>query len=187
MARLVMQMWDSKWLERLAELRIMIELAMRYMDDGRAFLYAIKAGWRWVDGDLKFCRRWEIEDQDLTPTERTMNILHGTMMGLENFLNFTMETHENFDSGWLPTLDTDIRVTEQNIVDYNFYEKPMASNMCIQKKSAMEENSKMKTLANDLTRRLLNTSERLSMDERIKVVDDYSQKLFNSGYTLEQV
>ena len=45
----------------------------------------------------------------------------------------------------------------------------------------------MKTLANDLTRRLLNTSERLSMDERIKVVDDYSQKLFNSGYTLEQV
>ena len=63
----------------------------------------------------------------------------------------------------------------------------MASNMCIQKKSAMEENSKMKTLANDLTRRLLNTSERLSMDERIKVVEDYIQKLFNSGYTLEQV
>ena len=57
-ARLVMQMWDSKWLERMARLKVVIELAMRYMDDGRAFLAAIKAGWRWSDGDLRYCKRW---------------------------------------------------------------------------------------------------------------------------------
>ena len=48
--------------------------------------------------------------------------------------------------------------------------------MCVQFSSAMEENSKMKILANDLTRRLLNMSESLDMSERVKVVDTYSQK-----------
>ena len=51
----------------------------------------------------------------------------------------------------------------------------------------MDENAKMKILANDLTRRLLNTSESLGMDAKIRVVDHYSQKLINSGYGLEQV
>ena len=80
-----------------------------------------------------------------------------------------------------------MRVTANNIVDYNFYEKPMSSNVTVQRMSAMEENSKMKTLSNDLIRRLLNTSERLGLEKRIKVVDNYSQKLLNSGFKLEQV
>ena len=87
----------------------------------------------------------------------------------------------------LATLDTDLQVTENNRVEYNYYEKPMSSNMVVQKSSAMDENSKMKILANDLTRRLLNTSESLGMDAKIKVVDHYSQKLINSGYGVEQV
>ena len=59
--------------------------------------------------------------------------------------------------------------------------------MGVQKVSAMEENSKMKTLANDLTRRLLNTSETLGLEERVRVVDNYSQKLVNSGFGIIQV
>ena len=52
---------------------------------------------------------------------------------------------------------------------------------------AMEENIKIKPLSNDLIRRLLNTSERLGLEDRIKVVDKYSQKLLNSGFKIEQV
>ena len=173
-------------MERMARLRVKVELAMRYMDDGRAFLFAIKAGWRWIEGDLKFCKRWEQEDQHLTTTERTRKVIHGSMMDLEDFLNFTMETCEDFPSGWLPTLDTDLKVNENNIIQYNFYEKPRSRNTCIHFRSAMEENAKMKILANDLTRRLLNMSEDLGMDERVKVIDDYSQKIINSGYSRDQ-
>ena len=186
-ARLVMQMCDTKWLDRMARLCITLELAMRYMDDGRAFLFAIKAGWRWTKGELVFCKRWQEEDKDLTPTEVTKRVLHGTMQDLEDFLNFTVKTSDDFPTGWLPTLDTELRVTTNNIVDYNFYEKPMSSNVTVQRMSAMEENSKMKTLSNDLIRRLLNTSEGLGLEERIKVVDNYSLKLLNSGFKLEQV
>ena len=63
----------------------------------------------------------------------------------------------------------------------------MFSNVSVQRMSAMEEKSKMKTLSNDLIRRLLNTSERLGLEDRIKVVDKYSQKLLNSGFKIEQV
>ena len=128
-ARLVMQMWDSKWLDRMAKMNVVLELAMRYMDDGRTFMFAMRAGWRWVDGDLLFCKRWEHEDRDLTPTERTRRVIQGTMMDIESFLRFTMETEEDFVSGWLPTLDTDLRVVNNNTVQYTFYEKPVSSNV----------------------------------------------------------
>ena len=105
---------------------------------------------------------------------------------MEDFLTFTMETGEDFQSGWLASLDTDLKMTNLNQVEYRFYEKPMSSNMTVQKLTAMEENSKMKTLSNDLIRRLLNTSEALGMEERVKIVDDYGQKLLNSGYGIEQ-
>ena len=59
-------------------------------------------------------------------------MLHSTMQDIEEFLNFTMETCDDFTSGWLATLDTDIRISEMNRIDYKYYEKPESSNICIQ-------------------------------------------------------
>ena len=174
-------------MNRMNKLKVVIWLAMRYMDDGRSFLAPFRPGWRWHEGDLVFCKRWETEDADLSPVERTRRILYGTMQDLEEFLNFTMETVDDFATGFLPTLDTDLGVTELNEVLYKFYEKPMCSNVCVQKLSAMDENSKVKTLSNELTRRLLNSSESLGNKERVRVVDIYTQKLINSGYGVEQI
>ena len=36
---------------------------MRYMDDGRTTLPPFRVGWRWVDGSIKFCKRWAEEDK----------------------------------------------------------------------------------------------------------------------------
>ena len=138
-------------------------------------------------GGLRYCKKWELEDKELSPTEITRRVLHATMDDIEYFLNFTMETANDFPNGWLPTLDTELKVTKKNRVEYRAFEKPVSSNVGVQMLSAMDENSKMKTLANDLTRMLLNTSETLGMEEKVKVVDRYSQKMFNSGFGLEQV
>ena len=48
-ARTVMNIWDRIWMERVAELNLKMELYLRYMDDGRLFMYPIRPGWRWVD------------------------------------------------------------------------------------------------------------------------------------------
>ena len=165
----------------------MLEESVRYMDDGRAWLHPIRAGWRWTGGALEFSEEWEREDMSLSPTERTKRVMAGTMEGIEDFLEFTMETGEDFVDVWLPTLDTSMRVREDNMVEYRFFEKPMSSNMVLHKDTAMAENPKIRCLSNDLKRRMLTTSELVDNKVRNEIVDRYAQKLTNSGYGLEQV
>ena len=78
-------------------------------------------------------------------------------------------------------------VGEDNVTRYIFFEKPMASTQTIQKRSAMPENGRMATLNQELVRRMLNTSEDLDMKERVVVVDEYCQKLADSGYQGDQM
>ena len=51
----------------------------------------------------------------------------------------------------------------------------------------MEENVKVQILAQDMVRRLNNSSEDLGMVQRKRLVDNYAQKLLNSGYAVAQV
>ena len=110
-----------------------------------------------------------------------------TMKGVETYLNFTVESGEDFEGGWLPTLDTNLKVDNTNQVQIKFYEKDTCSKKTVQMDSAMEENAKIQTVSNDLVRRLCNTGESLGAREKCRVVDSYAQKLSNSGYSLEQV
>ena len=107
-ARLVMQLFDGKWGDRLTRLGIVIWLMFRYVDDGRAILPPIKLGWRWENGELVYCKKWEVEDQTISGEIRTKMILKETMEGVEDYLKFTVESCEDFGGvdGWLPTLDT---------------------------------------------------------------------------------
>ena len=93
---------------------------------------------------IKFCKRWEKEDEGLSGLEITKRILEGTMGGLEDYLKFTMETEDDFDNGWLPTLDTEIKVTPRNIIEYRFFEKPTNPNTVVHSRTAMAEDSKVK-------------------------------------------
>ena len=108
-------------------------------------------------------------------------------MGVESYLEFTVESGEEFSDGWLPTLDTSLKVGEQNQILFRFFEKETSSTKTVQKRSAMEENSKQQVLANDLVRRLCNSMEQLGEEERRRIIDNYFQKLLNSGFNVEQV
>ena len=165
---------------------IRIEATTRYMDDGRTAMHPFHHGWRWSprDQSVKYCEKWRVEDKTLSKTEVTKRIVHGTMTGIDSFLEFTMETGEDFD-GWLPSLDTNLAVEDNNIINYKFYEKPMSANTVLHARTAMAEDAKIRCLANDLTRRMLTSSERIPMEVRRWIVDEYGQKLLNSGYSLE--
>ena len=185
-ARVCMQIFDSKWKRKLDEWRISRKMNKRYMDDTRTLLHAIKHGWRGDKNGLWFSLAWQEEDQKLSSTEITKRVLLKSMEGVENYLKFTGETGEDFEGGWLPTLDTNLKVTKENKVLFKMYEKETCSKQTIHKKSAMGENIKSQILSQDLIRRLLNTSEDLSKEYREHVVDEYGKKILNSGYTREQ-
>ena len=70
---------------------------------------------------------------------------------------------------------------------HGFFEKPTNSNETIQRKTAMGEDSKIQILSNDLIRRLKNNSEELGEGAKVEIVDNYTQKLLNSGYQGEQL
>ena len=58
--------------------------------------------------------------------------------------------------------------------------------MVLQRGSAMPENMKVASLNQEVIRRMMNTSEDLDISVRTEVVDEYAQKLFNSGFKLDQ-
>ena len=109
------------------------------------------------------------------------------MKGHNNCLEFTMETEEDFSDGWLPTLDLKIRVNEKNLIMYCFFEKPTASQMCLQSDTALGQDSLVQSLVNDVIRRMTNTSELVELEERLAVVDNFGQKMLNSGHSLAEV
>ena len=79
-----------------------------------------------------------------------------------------------------------MRVGDKNRIEYRFYDKETTTKKTVQKRTAMEENVKIKIVANDLVRRLGNSMEELGGEESTRVVDGYAQKLLNSGYTKEK-
>ena len=186
-ARMVMCEWDRLWIQKLDSLNIKTELMMRYMDDGRTFLYAIRPGWRMVGDRLLFKKTWEMEDWSICPTTRTAQILGETMQGVVEGLKFTIETKNDFEDGKLPTLDINLFITEENRIGFNFYEKPTVSNLAILKRSALPENGKIQSLSNEVVRRLLNIKEGEKPEFKGAVLDRYAVKLLTSGYDIEQV
>ena len=96
-----------------------------------------------------------------------------------------MESVDDFD-GVLTTLDLSLWVRWDNKTMFKFYQKPMASNMVMQRRSSMPENMKVSSLTQEMIRRLLNTSEDFDDNARLEVIDEYAQKLINSGYGLDQ-
>ena len=97
-------------MDKMEEDGVKIKTGVRYMDNIRIFLSAIRAGWRWWTGALCYCEVWK-EDDDAagtSSTSRTAKILVNIMNSIMPFLNFTVEVGDAFVDGKLPTLDVKI-------------------------------------------------------------------------------
>ena len=119
-ARLVLQVWDRKWVQRMEGAGVKIDLYSRYMDDGRAFLQPIKRGWRWRGEGLVFSKVWEKEDEGRSLLDITVEAIKGSMEGISSYLSFTLETGADYQDGWLPTLDTNLVVDDENQILYKY-------------------------------------------------------------------
>ena len=162
-ARIVMLWWDEKLLSLIAKNNLTLEQKARYMDDIRLWMYSIRLGWRWVDGGLKYSTEWRTEERmaGMTGLQKTVEVIKHMMNSICDFLVLTMESGDDFPGGRLPTLDLNIWVGEDNVTRYIFFEKPMASSMVIQRRSAMPENMRVSTLTQEVIRRMMNTSQKL--------------------------
>ena len=175
--------WDRQLGEILQKSNLTTEEKARYMDDIRIWMRSVRLGWRWNGEELVFTKAWQEEERmnGMTGLEKTLEIIHAIMNSICNFLKLTMESVLDFD-GVLPTLDLIIWVGDDDKILYKFYQKPMCSNMVLQRGSAKPENMKVASLNQEMIRRMINTSEDLDIGERVNVVDEYAQKLINSDW-----
>ena len=96
-ARLVPQVWDRRWMQRVEGAGLKIDLYSRYMDDGMLFLHPVKRGWRWTGEGLVYSKRWEQEDEG-----RSLLEVSDSMEGISSYLSFTFESGADYQDGWLP-------------------------------------------------------------------------------------
>ena len=184
LASVVMKEWDVAFMELMDREGITIDLFMRYVDDYRFFLRPLNERWYWAGDRFEFS--WERREEDLksqlSDQSRTTIELIKVMNSLVQFLRFTSEHYTMFESRRLPTLDSEIWFEEGKFY-HSFYEKPQNGNRVLQKDTALPVNTLRASLMQEVVRRATNCSLDLPKYELKKVLDEFSQKLVNSGHS----
>ena len=72
------------------------------------------------------------------------------MNGVESFLRFTTESSEDFEDGWLATLNTSLRVEPNNKVLFWDWKNPINTNRVVKRRTAVLSSSKFTKLWNKL-------------------------------------
>ena len=83
------------------------------------------------------------------------------------FLKFTTELAEHFPDNKLPSLDTNVWVADKLTILFEYYGKPMATNLMVQAESALSKDIKLSSLSEEITRRLRNTSLEVDTGRKI--------------------
>ena len=183
-ARVMMNVWDARWMEVVNANNIRVRKSNRYMDDIRCFLKAIREGWRWVNGHLCHTKDWENEDMEsgISPSSRTARVLVGMMNDVFTFLKFTTELAEHFSDIKLPSFDTNVCVADRLTILFEYYGKPMATNLMVQAESALSKDIKLSSLSEEITRRLRNTSLEVDTGRKVEILEEACTRMKTSGH-----
>ena len=65
---------------------------------------------------------------------------------------------------------------------FEFYEKPMATNLMVQADSALSRDVKISSLAEEVTRRLRNTSLEVDITRRLAILEEVCIQMKTSGH-----
>ena len=94
----------------------------------------------------------------------------------------TVDFPSAHDSRWMPVLDLQVRIGEDNTVEWIFYKKPVSSKFFILNRSAVANKVKRTMLAQDGMRRLRNTKPSLVQGRKVLLMEDMAEMMMKSGY-----
>ena len=87
----------------------------------------------------------------------------------------------------MPVLDLQLWLEKDednvNVMRFEYYEKPMASNVVLHKKSAVSWTVKRSTMVSEVHRRLYNCDPLLSWQNRADHINSLVLKMWRSGYS----
>ena len=189
-SRVEMAFWGREVKKILIKEDFKVWLDAGYVDDMRYATSLLSRGKRWMDGKKRFEYReqWEKEDAEREESDkaRTTREILRVMNSIYRHINFTSESPEDFPDGKIPTLDTSLWLESNGEIRYDFFEKSMSSGYCQMETAAISYNSKRASLAQEVVRRMMNTSEGVEMERRIEILETFSRKMKRSGYSRDQ-
>ena len=111
-----------------------------------------------------------------------MEIIGKVANDIDPMIKMTIDFPSNYADKKVPMLDIKVWKEEQ-IIYYQFYEKPTKNRFVISKDSAMPISKKIDTLSNEVFRRLHNTKHELEWQVKVEILEKYMAELMASGYT----
>ena len=137
-------------------------------------------------GDLWTEERFnQDQEQGLSDTERTLELIREVGDNLVPGLKLTKDLPEYHENGKCPVLDIQVWLEEKEgfmKIRHSFFQKPTTSPLVFHSGGAHSWRSKLITLAEELRRRLLNMETFHTWDEQRHVIKDFLQKMCDSGY-----
>ena len=103
---------------------------------------------------------------------------------IDPMIQLTVDTPSSHTSRKLPILDIQacLNKSENNRLDYEFFEKPTKNKYSILVDSAIPSKQKRTILTQECLRRLRNTKRELGKDVQNQHLNDFMMKLRRSGY-----
>ena len=190
LAKVVMLSWSRKFKTILTDALVefayfKLYLLLFYVDDTGVAVEELEPGCRFMkeEGKVRVVEE-EVEGDRRVPGDlRTAKVLAEVANSIFDYIQFTVDCPSNHASGWMPLLATQVRVTDDNTIDYKFFEKEIASKYVMMRNSAMSARVKMNCLTQEVIRRLRNTRESLDWDEiKAPILTNFCKKMARSGY-----
>ena len=125
--------FSRKFLTTLQKLKIEIELIKNYVDDFTNLLASLAPGIRFDKDKMKMIVVEELvsTDKDIPDDVRTMDELRKIANTVFKCMQFTTDCPSIHEEGKVPVLDLQMYVDDDDIVKFQFYEKPCSSKFVI--------------------------------------------------------
>ena len=179
LAKVCMGLWDKAWSEVMFRWGIKCKIYMRYIDDLRLYAYPIKPGWSWSPSGWTHDPDKIVKNCDI---RETCAEFCKTFNSIMDFLEFTTENECDFETGFLPTLDMQTRVSDNGSIEYRFFSKPTNNNLVVENGTALPRNIIFGSLRQEVVRRLLNTSIEADDSVKVRLIEDMIQLMVNSKH-----
>ena len=148
---------------------------------------AIEKGTKLEEGKLVIDMEKQKTDENRSHDEVTMEVIVDIAESVDGIIKFSFDIPNNHKSGKLPVLDVEVNVNEnkQNLVEYEFYEKPTKNKRVIFKDAALPSNQKRTILTQECLRRLRNTKVGLGEEIKNKHLSNFMLVMKNSGFDIK--
>ena len=184
-SRAFMHRWDKLYLEKVRRSGVKMKMYERYVDDSNQIAIVPPPGSVFDAEENKVVVDPQKDDQDLPGDERLAKLLLDIANSVMGCIQMEGDWPSKNRDKKMPILDMKVwKDQEEGTILYQHYEKSVSKKTVINAKSAHSAACKRGVHTQEIIRRLLNTSHRLSWDkETAPVVTEYMRRMRTAGYS----